>query len=471
MATARFADFLAKEQRVHGMVLPFTFTPHPLVGMPISTLRRYVEGEDPVSGVPIMRNVIDVLTQESIEQVSFSSMFSEQPRLLEPDTGDNLCRLFYENGWTDGLPIILPTEERVAEMLTGTSHPPDEVVGQMTITTKRERGMEYTVEKVAINAVMAGARPEHLPVLLAIASTGEPSMPSSTTSFGRMMVVNGPIRHEIGMNCGLGALSPMNLANSVIGRAWTLMTLTLGNTKLGETFLGSLGNNLNYNNMCIAENEERSVWGAFHVQKGFRPEESVVSLFRGWSFINSMGAPNRRGAHEETAIMLKAFQALRSMATLIMDPLVAKGLKENHGFETKESLARWLSENVKIPAKQYWEADVVSNLMVPLARQGVEPYATWTKVPDDTLIAPWNEPENINMVIVGGETNPLWLTTDLAHIVSASIDKWRPQTSIRPSYDVRNYFFPAPAKKESEEDCGCPIDPAPTGEDRGCPIE
>lgn len=468
MATARFADFLTKEQRVHGMVLPFTFTPHPLVGMPISTLRRYVEGDDPVTGVPIMRQVIDALTKENVEQVSFSPTLSEQPWLLEPDTEDNLRRLFYENGWTDGLPIILPTEERVAEMLAGTSHPPDEVVGQMTITTKKERGMEYTVEKVAVNAVMAGARPEHLPVLLAIASTGEPALPSSTTSFGRMMVVNGPIRHEIGMNCGVGALSPMNLANSVIGRAWTLMTLTLGNTRVGETFLGSQGNNLNYNNMCVAENEEKSVWGAFHVQKGFRLEESVVSLFRGWSFINSMGAPNRRGAHEETAIMLKAFQALRSMATLVMDPLVAKGLKENHGFETKEALAQWLSENVKIPAKQYWEADVVSNLMLPLARAGVEPYATWAKVPDDTLIAPWNEPQNINVVIVGGETNPLWLTTDLAHTTSASIDKWRPHTAIRPSYDVRQYFFPPPPKKEIDEDCGCPAFPEKKEGDEDC---
>jgi hypothetical protein len=109
--------------------------------------------------------------------------------------------------------------------------------------------------------------------------------------------------------------------------------------------------------------------------------------------------------------------------------------------------------------------------MPPLAREGVEPYATWAKVPGDTLIAPWNEPENINIVIVGGETNPLWLTTDLAHTTSASIDKWRPRTSIRPSYDVRHYFFPAPLKKEIEEDCGCPIDPAQTGEDCGRPIE
>src|SRR5262245_9683978 len=158
MATARFADFLAKEQRVHGMVLPFTFTPHPLVGMPISTLRRYVEGDNPVTGVPIMRQVIDALTKESVEQPLFTTTFSEQPRLLEPDTEDNLRRLFYENGWTDGLPIILPTEERVAEMLAGTSHPPDEVVGQMTIKTKKERRMEYTVVKVANSAVIEEGR-------------------------------------------------------------------------------------------------------------------------------------------------------------------------------------------------------------------------------------------------------------------------------------------------------------------------
>ncbi|HKQ77246.1 MAG TPA: UGSC family (seleno)protein [Blastocatellia bacterium] len=456
MATARFADFLMEELRAHGMPLRFTFTPHPLVGMPLSKLRRYVEGNDPVTGRPIMEEIVAALTEPIMAQIEIHPAGSEQPRLLCPDTEDNLRRLFDGNGWTDGLPIILPTEERVAEMLSGTGHPPDEVVGEMTITTKKERGMEYTVEKVAINAVMAGARPEHLPVILAIAATGEPAFPSSTTSFGRMILVNGPIRNELGMNSGVGALSPMNLANSVIGRAWTLMTINLGNTKVGETFLGSQGNNLNYNNMCVAENEEKSVWEPFHVQKGFEPDESVVSLFRGWSFINSMGAPNRRGAHEETAIMLQAFSALRSVATLIMDPLVAKGLKENHGFEKKNDLSRWLSENVKIPAGQYWGADIVCAFMLPLARQGIEPYASWSQLPDDELIAPYNDPRNINVVIVGGETNPLWLTTDFGHTVSASIDKWRTKTAIRPSCDVRPSFFPVPVSSESEAGCDCP---------------
>jgi hypothetical protein len=214
-----------------------------------------------------------------------------------------------------------PDGKRVAEML-GTSHAPDEVVGQMSITDAMKL-QEYTVEKVAVNAVMAGAKPEYLPVILALASTNEAAWPSSTTSFARMIVVNGPIRRELGMNSGVGALSPLNRANSVIGRAWTLMTINFGTTSVGETFMASQGNNLNYNNMCIAENEERSVWEPFHVQKGFKLDESVVSTFRGWSVLNSMGAINERPPGR-AVILLKAFTSLQSATTLMVDPLVAK---------------------------------------------------------------------------------------------------------------------------------------------------
>ena len=121
------------------------------------------------------------------------------PRLIDADTPDNLQKLFKENGWTDYLPIVLPTEEKVTEMLKGTRHKPDEVVGTMRPSPPHE-AWEFTVEKVAINAVMAGAKPEHLPVILAIASTGETSLFTSTNSWARMVVVNGPIRNEIKMN-------------------------------------------------------------------------------------------------------------------------------------------------------------------------------------------------------------------------------------------------------------------------------
>ena len=454
MATARFADYIARDTRNHGMALRFAFPPFPVVGMTRATLRKYVEGNDPTTGKPLMLELIDALTKPltEAEKNPVRARRPERTRLLETDTEENLQRRFLENGWTDGLPLVLPTEERVAEMLTGTSHAADEVVGLMTVTHLQEK-LQYTVEKVAVNAVMAGARPEHFPVILAIASTQEPSLPSSTTSFGRMVMVNGPIRDEIGMNYGLGALSPFNYANAVIGRAWTLLSINLADARLGETFMGSTGHNLNYNNMCCAENEEKSVWEPFHVEKGFKREESVVSLFRGWSVINSMGAANCvRPATEETAIMLKAFPALRSAATLIMDPLVAKGLKEQ-GFQTKRDVARWLSENVKVPAGQYWGADINYSFMGPVARQGVEPYATWAKLPKDALIAPYCDPQQMNILVVGGETNPLWLTTDFFYTQSASVDKWRPKGGIR--RDERPLRMPV-ATSCADGTCGLP---------------
>ncbi len=411
----------------HGMNLRFSFTPYPLVGRPREVLRSYVEGNDPVTGEALMPQIVDALTRplSAEERSPKPTRGAPRPRLLKPDKEENLLRLFLENGWTDGAPIVLPTEERVARMLTGTAADPNEVVGQMTVTIHQEK-LEYTVEKVAVNAVMAGAGPQHLPVILALAETGEASMPSSTTSFSRMAVVNGPIRDEIGMNSGLGALSPFNHANTVIGRAWTLMTINLGDARLGETFMASMGSNMNYNNMTFAENEDRSVWQPFHVRKGFKKEESTVSIFQGWSAINSMGAAGCcRPAHEEILIMMQAFPCLRESVTLVMDPLVAHHLKEQ-GFGDPEQLAEYLSESFKMTVGQFFGSDVVYSLVEPNARAGIEPYASWLKLPDDALIAPYTSPEKFEVLVVGGETQALWLTTDFWYSKTASVDRWRP---------------------------------------------
>ena len=429
LASARFAEYAAQDAQNHGMKLRFSFPPYPLVGRPREVLRKYVEGNDPITGRPLMPQVIEGLTKPLTEEEKNpkAARRKARPRLLQPDTEENLQRLFQESGWTDGLPIVLPTEARVAHMLTGTAADANEIVGQMTITIHQEK-LEYTVEKVAINAVMAGAGPEHLPVILALAASEEGSMPSSTTSFGRMAVVNGPIRQEIGMNSGLGALSPFNHANSVIGRAWTLMTINLGDSRLGETFMGSTGNNMNYNNMMIAENEERSIWEPFHVRMGYKKEESVVSLFQGWSAINSMGAAGCcRPAQEEMLIIMQAFPCLQGALTLVMDPLVAKHLKEQ-GFDDPKQLSVYLSENFKMTAGQFWGSDVVYSLVEPNARAGMEPYASWLKLPKDAVIAPYTTPEKINMIVVGGETQALWLTTDLWRTKTVSIDRWRPKS-------------------------------------------
>jgi hypothetical protein len=408
--------------------LPFIYTPNPVIGMSPETLDRYIVGNDPDTGKPVIDEIIDVLTKP----VKGKKPASESPgtakaeipqEFLEPDTEDNLQRLFYEKGWTDGLPVILPTEERVQKMLAGTSASPDDVVGE---SFKFDTGelVKYTVEHVAVVAVMAGARPEHFPVILAVASTRQSALMPSTTAFGTMLLVNGPIRNEIGMNSGIGAFSPVNLANSIIGRAWTLMSICWGYAKPRQTLWSSQGNNLIYNNMCAAENEERSVWEPFHVTRGYQTDESVISIFRGWGFFNSPGAASHRSLGEELSIQLAAMPPMNSNATIVMDPLVARNLKENEGFATKQDYCRWLSENIKMPAGQYWKTDHIDMLVASQAYQGVEPYASWKKVPDDELIAPYHIPDNINIIVVGGETSPLWKATDYHYSGSAPVDKW-----------------------------------------------
>ena len=198
------------------------------------------------------------------------------PRLLEPDTEDHLQRLFEENRWTDFLPVILPTEARVEAMLKGTSHPPDKIVGRLRPTAFREF-WEFTVEKVAVNAVMAGARPEDFPVILALAASGITMRSSSTNSFATMAVINGPIRNELGMNSGIGAMGPYNHANATIGRAYGLLSTNLqGGSVPGESYMGSLGNWYSYT-AVLPEAEERSPWQPLHVQHGFKPTESAAT--------------------------------------------------------------------------------------------------------------------------------------------------------------------------------------------------
>jgi hypothetical protein len=141
-------------------------------------------------------------------------------------------------------------------MLAHTSRAPGEVVGRMQATANRGE-WELTVEKVAVNAVMAGARPDYFPVILALAASNISARSSSSAS--AMVVVNGPIRSEIGMNCGVGALGPYNHANATIGRAYGFLSQDgQGGSVVGETYMGSLGNGYTYNNLTFAENEERS---------------------------------------------------------------------------------------------------------------------------------------------------------------------------------------------------------------------
>lgn len=349
-----------------------------------------------------------------------------EPRLLSPDTEENLHKFFIQNKMTDFLPILLPTEERVAAVLKGTSHQRDEVVGELRAGYQAGT---FTVEKVAANAVMAGARPEYMPVILAMAKSGVAAISTSTQSFARMIVVNGPIRNEIGMNYGTGALSPFNQANAVIGRVANLLSINLGAGGIPNlTYWGSQGNNLNYNHVTFAENEEGlpAGWKPFHTQHGFKPEESAISFFHGyglWHWKNTWEELKHRAILRMTNWILPS-GAYASGYTLLLDPIVAADLV-NEGFLTKESLSQYVYENSKLPLEEFWKYHLVEGWSLPAAQKGVEPYATWLKQPGDTLINRYRRPDDISVLVLGGRTNDFWQAGDWRHMITVSIDEWR----------------------------------------------
>ncbi len=405
----------------------FTFVPHPIAGTSAAVCRKYLEGNDPATGKAVLQEIIAALTAPlSSEDNKTGIIERPTPRLVEPDTVDNLHSLFLENGWTDGLPIVLPTETRVAQMLEGTSHGADEEVGRMRPSSPHEL-WSYTVEKVAVNAVMAGAKPEHFPVILALASTGVTSLSTSTTSFACMVVVNGPVRNEINMNSGIGALGPFSDANAVIGRAWTLMSINLGaGGKAGETYMGSQGNNYNYNNLCIAENEEALPpgWKPLHVQKGFKPEESTVSTFMGWGFTHP-DQSMEKDFHPQIPFWLK-FVSPFSSVTLLLDPTIILQLKNNEGFDSKEQLIEWIYNNTKVKVGDWMDNFyAVQNFVLPMGRMGREPIASWMKLPKDAEIPQFSSPSRITVLSLGGGTNLFWQAGDFNYMSSASVDDWR----------------------------------------------
>jgi hypothetical protein len=397
------------------------FVPQPVVGRTPVQLRGYSEGADPVSHRPFMQEVLEALTCPLDEKDTKGASFDRStPRLLAADTEDNLQRLFRDEKWTDFLPVTLPTEERVAAMLEGTSHKPHEIVGRLAPTAFRE-AWEFDVEKVAVNAVMAGCQPEYLPVVLALAASGYSARSSSTTSFAMLALVNGPIRAEIGMDSGIGVLGPFNHANATIGRAYNLLSINLqGGCVPGDTYMGSLGNWMNYS-ACFPEAEERSPWAPFHVAKGFKKDESIASVFFGGRYMLAGFGPRETWQEEFRRAFAGCEQHLAPL--FVMDPLCARGFAEL-GFDTREKLQKWFSENGRMRAREYWDNQWVQTLLRPLAVAGVEPYASKWKAKPDEVISLF-EPGEISIAVAGGETQGAWRMFGGRYMKSVSVDEWR----------------------------------------------
>ena len=200
-------------------------------------------------------------------------------RKIEIAPDDDEFEFMFDQGFTDGLPVVPPTPERVIRMLAGTRRDPQSLVAVVPPNLG-----EATVEKVAINAVMAGCKPEYLPVVIAALEavcTDEfnvHGVMATTMGASPVVVVNGPIRHRIGLNMKIGALGQGTRANAAIGRALRLVIRNIGGARPGGTERSTLGNPMKFT-MCFAEWEERSHWPPLHVERGFAPTDSVVTVY------------------------------------------------------------------------------------------------------------------------------------------------------------------------------------------------
>ena len=185
----------------------------------------------------------------------------------------------YAMGWTDGLPVVPPTVQRVQEFLDYSGRPPDELLGSIP-----ERRREVTVGKVAANAVMAGCLPEHFPVVLAAAEAMlDPTFnligPSSSLGgAGILVIINGPVVRDLDINCRNNLFGPGNRANSTIGRSIRLILMNACAAIPGLFDRSILGHPGKFS-YCIAENEAETHWNPLHVDRGFSRDESAVTLF------------------------------------------------------------------------------------------------------------------------------------------------------------------------------------------------
>ena len=233
-------------------------------------------------------------------------------RRVEIGGDEDAQEAMYARGWSDGLPLVPPTEERVLRMLDGTARDPQEVIGLVPPALA-----SATVEKIAINAVMAGCKPEYLPVVLAAVeavlddSFAMHGVLATTMFVGPVVIVNGPVRRQIGMNAKGNALGQGNRANSSIGRALQLVIRNIGEGRPQEVDRATLGNpgKLGY---CFAEDEEGSSWEPLSAERGVKAGASAVTVFAGFGL---QGVVDQKSREPESLArsMAESLKAIHSV--------------------------------------------------------------------------------------------------------------------------------------------------------------
>ncbi len=320
-------------------------------------------------------------------------------RVKVRDAPEALARLLEARGWGDGLPVVPPTPGRVARMVEGAGLAAGEEIGRMP-----PRQGVVTVEALAVNAVMAGCLPAYMPVLVAAARGAlQPefslhALQATTHPVAPLIIVNGPVAARIDMNAAYGCFAPGNRANATIGRAMRLTLLNVGGASPGVLDRATQGSPAKYA-FCIAENEEESPWEPLHVERGFAPGESAVTV------VGCEGPHNVNDhvSHAAEGILAAAADTMSVMGGnnfyLRGEPLLALGPEHAATIAgdglSKADVKRRIFELARKPARQ-------------LRRGAMWGMQTWgeeiarNEGDDDYEIPLLDRPEDLIVIVAGG---------------------------------------------------------------------
>ena len=318
-----------------------------------------------------------------------------------PDSQADAIEELYARGVTDGLPVVPPTLTRVERAIKASGRPPDDLIALVPPNYGRA-----TVEKIAINAVMAGCRPEYMPVVLAgVEAMCDEAFDlhgvSATTNFSSpLFIINGPIRKRLDVNCGVGVFGPGWRANATIGRALRLIAVNLGGARPGVISMSTMGHPGRYT-YCIGEYEEENPWEPLHVEHGHAPSDSTVAAFAGDAPQGIYDHRSRTAGDLLTTIARSLGVVWHHKATALGDTLVV--LSPEHARTiagdgwSKKDIQRFLWELCQKPVK-----DLLAG------RDGGEglPEHVLAKIQspetNETLIPKFRAPEHLKILVAGG---------------------------------------------------------------------
>ena len=391
ISSATFVALSRAQARALGYSdLPIAVVPHPFETRTRAQLREIAEKS--------VEDIARYVCEADAPEVNAGAAPGKRAGTVEvADDVDEINRLFRERRWTDGFPVVAPTADRVRRMLRCASQPADELIATVA------PGMgAATVQRIAVNAVMAGCDPEYMPVLIAaVKALTAPefnlqSIQVSTNPAGVWLIVNGPVARRLDMNDGVNCLGHGNWANATLGRALRLVMQNIGGALSGEMDRATHGQPGKYT-FCCAESEVANPWEPLHVERGFRREQSTVTVVaaEGTQNINT----HAKTANDLLRIFADAMQRpagndywIGGEPWIVMSPWHANILKAAGLTKSEVKYRVW--EESKIPASRMDEEDREHTQVGRRAELGA--------ISLDTMLPISRSPGNLGIIVAGG---------------------------------------------------------------------